>query len=160
MMLADGFSRLSVVSTALTSMPLVWMEHTLNNSLIFLGTVGNYHIGIYTRLLLMFLVDPLTTPRGFLMRRWIDMTSMLKSLAPTRAFDFFTYSELIYWFCFVVLINPFRWKWALFVFMGIGRNLPAKIVGEEDRLRNGLGYKESVHRGDEKDGIGAFASVG
>lgn len=108
-----------------------------------IGTVGNYHIGIYTRLLLMFLVDPLTTPKPFWMRRWIDMTTFLKSLAPTRAFDFFTYSELIYWFCFVVLINPFRWKWALFVFCGISTGLPAKIVEEEDRLRNGLGYEKS-----------------
>ena len=106
-----------------------------------IGTVGNYHIGIYTRLLLMFLVDPLTTPHTWWMKRWIDMTSFLKSLAPTKAFDFFTYSELIYWFCFVVLINPFRWKWALFVFFGIGKGLPARIVEQEDRLRNGFQKK-------------------
>lgn len=108
-----------------------------------IGTVGNYHIGIYTRLLLMFLVDPLTTPKTWWMKRWIDMTSTLKSLAPTRAFDFFTYSELIYWFVFVTLINPFRWKWALFVFFGIGSQLPAKVVEQEDKLRNGLGYEKS-----------------
>ena len=107
-----------------------------------IGTVGNYHIGIYTRLLLMFLVDPLTTPKTYWMKKWIDMTSTLKSLAPTKAFDFFTYSELIYWFCFTVVINPFRWKWALFVLFGIGEGLPAKIVEEEDRFRNGLGYKQ------------------
>lgn len=108
-----------------------------------IGTVGNYHIGIYTRLLLMFLVDPLTTPRTYWMKRWIDMTSTLKSLAPTRAFDFFTYSELIYWFCFVVLINPFRWKWAFFVFFGIGSSLPARVVEQEDRLRGRIGYEKS-----------------
>ena len=107
-----------------------------------IGTVGNYHIGIYTRLLLMFLVDPLTTPRTWWMKRWIDMTSTLKSLAPTRAFDFFTYSELIYWFVFIVLINPFRWKWALFVFFGIGESLPRRIVEREEQLRNGLGYRK------------------
>lgn len=103
-----------------------------------IGTVGNYHIGIYTRLLLMFLVDPLTTPKTGWMKRWIDMTSKLKSLAPTRAFDFFTYSELIYWFVFVVAINPFRWKWALFVFFGIGQALPMRVVQEEERIRNGM----------------------
>lgn len=108
-----------------------------------IGTVGNYHIGIYTRLLLMFLVDPLTTPKTWWMERWIDMTSTLKSLAPTRAFDFFTYSELIYWFCFIVVINPFRWKWALFVFFGIGQGLPSAIVEQEDKLRNGLGLQKS-----------------
>jgi hypothetical protein len=100
-----------------------------------IGTVGNYHIGIYTRLLLMFIVDPLTTPRPWWMKRWIDMTSVLKRMAPTKAFDFFTYSELIYWFLFVVAINPFRWKWALFVLFGIGKNMPVSIVEEEDKLR-------------------------
>ncbi|ELR06031.1 hypothetical protein VC83_02259 [Pseudogymnoascus destructans] len=28
-----------------------------------IGSVGNWHIGIYTRILLMFLLDPLTRPR-------------------------------------------------------------------------------------------------
>ena len=107
-----------------------------------IGTVGNYHIGIYTRLLLMFLVDPLARPRSSMMKRWIDMTSTIKALAPTQAFDFFTYSELIYWFVFVVVINPFRWKWAAFVLFGIGSQLPMKIVEEEDRLRNGVGYEK------------------
>ena len=106
-------------------------------------TVGSYHIGIYTRMLLMFLVDPLTTPRTWWMKRWVDFTTTIKSLGPTKAFDFFTYSELIYWFTFITLINPFRWKWFLFVFFGIGKNMPTKIVEQEDRLRNGLGYKQS-----------------
>ncbi|KIX05995.1 uncharacterized protein Z518_03969 [Rhinocladiella mackenziei CBS 650.93] len=110
-----------------------------------IGTVGSYHIGIYTRMLLMFLVDPLAAPRPWWMKRWVDFTSAIKSLAPTKAFDFFTYSELIYWFCFVTIINPFRWKWAFFVLFGIGKDLPAKIVGEEDRLRNGMGYIKSKY---------------
>jgi hypothetical protein len=62
------------------------------------------------------------------MKRWIDMTNQLKSLAPARAFDFF--------------INPFRWKWALFVFFGIGAGLPRAIVEREEQLRDGLGYKK------------------
>lgn len=103
-----------------------------------IGTVGNYHIGIYTRMLLMFLVDPLATPRPVLMRRWVDATSFVKGLAPTGAFDFFTYSELMFWFIFVALINPFRWKWLLFVFCGIGEGLPRSIVEKEDRLRGML----------------------
>jgi len=105
-----------------------------------IGTVGNYHIGIYTRLLLMFLVDPLTRPKEYWMKRWIDMTTFLKSRSPIGAFDFFTYAELIWWFTFVVAINPFRWKWALFVFFGIGKGLPLRIVADEDVVRNGLGY--------------------
>lgn len=114
-----------------------------------IGTVGNWHIGIYTRLLLMFLVDPLARPNSFWTKKWIDMTSTIKSLAPTKAFDFFTYSELIYWFVFVALVNPFRWKWAVFVFFGIGDGLPRAIVEKEDKLRNGLGYEKNY----DQDGL-------
>ncbi|KUL89390.1 hypothetical protein ZTR_04332 [Talaromyces verruculosus] len=100
-----------------------------------IGTVGNYHIGIYTRFLLMFLVDPLTRPREGLMKLWIDFTRVVKRFAPTGAFDFFTYAELIYWYCFVSIINPFRWKWVPFIFFGLFQGLPLAIVEEEDRLR-------------------------
>ncbi|KAI2618011.1 FAD/NAD(P)-binding domain-containing protein [Hypomontagnella submonticulosa] len=108
-----------------------------------IGTVGNWHIGIYTRILLMFLVDPLTRPATFWMERWIDMTKVLKATAPTGAFDFFTYLELIWWFFFCVTVNPFRWKWALFVFFGLGYALPKRVVAAEDRIRNGVGAGES-----------------
>jgi len=104
-----------------------------------IGSVGNWHVGIYTRILLMFLSDPLTRPRPFWMERWIDMTRFLKRFAPTGAFDFFTYLELIWWFTFCIAVNPFRWKWALFVFFGIGSALPRKVVDAEDKLRHDLG---------------------
>ena len=110
-----------------------------------IGAVGNYHVGIYCRLLLMFLVDPLARPQEYWMKKWIDMTTAIKRTAPTGAFDFFTYSELIYWFVFCVAINPFRWKWALFVFCGIGSALPLKIVQGEDHVRNGLGIQKRQH---------------
>lgn len=100
-----------------------------------IGTVGNYHIGIYTRFLLMFLVDPLSRPNEWLMKLWINFTRFVKQRAPTGAFEFFTYAELIYWFCFVIVINPFRWKWGLFVMTGRGAALPKRVVQEEDRLR-------------------------
>lgn len=106
-----------------------------------IGSVGNFHIGIYTRVLLMFLIDPLTRPSEYWMKKWIDMTRFIKSRSPIGAFDFFTYSELIWWFFFCVTINPFRWKWALFVFTGIGLGLPLAVVGREDHLlRNGVGW--------------------
>lgn len=60
------------------------------------------------------------------------------------AFDFFTYGELLYWFLFAILINPFRWKWAAFVLFGIGTALPFNVVKEENRLRNGLGMKKAA----------------
>ncbi|OIW31851.1 FAD/NAD(P)-binding domain-containing protein, partial [Coniochaeta ligniaria NRRL 30616] len=104
-----------------------------------IGTVGNWHIGIYSRILLMFLVDPLTRPSEFWMKRWIDMTRLLKAASPTGPFDFFTYLELVWWFVFCVAFNPFRWKWALFVFFGLGFVLPKNIVQLENKIRNGLG---------------------
>ncbi|KAI1334441.1 monooxygenase [Xylariaceae sp. FL0016] len=112
-----------------------------------IGTVGNWHIGIYTRILLMFLVDPLTRPSTFWMERWIDMTKLLKATAPTGAFDFFTYVELIWWFTFCVTVNPFRWKWAFFVFFGIGAALPKRVVRAEAGIRNGLGMNSSEGEG-------------
>ncbi|KAK4554338.1 hypothetical protein LTR86_008546 [Recurvomyces mirabilis] len=103
-----------------------------------IGTVGNYHIGIYTRFLLMFLVDPLARPSESRMKTWVDFTRWVKLRAPAGALEFFTYAELIYWFVFVVAVNPFRWKWAAFVLFGIGVGLPRRIVEEEDKLRNGF----------------------
>ncbi|KAF1985787.1 FAD/NAD(P)-binding domain-containing protein [Aulographum hederae CBS 113979] len=109
-----------------------------------IGTVGSYHIGIYTRFLLMYLVDPLARPREWWMKRWIDMTRTIKSKAPGGAFDFFTYSELIYWFIFTIAINPFRWKWAAFVLFGFGSSLPMSIVEREDRIRDGIGMQNGT----------------
>lgn len=106
-----------------------------------IGAVGNWHIGIYTRFLLMFLVDPLARPTEGLMKLWIDFTRWVKRFAPTGAFDFFTYSELVYWFVFVILINPFRWKWAMFVLTGRGAALPKAVVEQEDRFREKTGKK-------------------
>ncbi|KAF2005822.1 FAD/NAD(P)-binding domain-containing protein [Amniculicola lignicola CBS 123094] len=102
-----------------------------------IGTVGNYHIGIYTRFLLMYLSDPLTPPRTYWMKKWVDMTRTIKAFAPGGALDFFTYSELIYWFVFTIVINPFRWKWAAFVLFGIGKDLPLRVVEEEKKLMDG-----------------------
>ena len=104
-----------------------------------IGTVGSWHIGIYTRLLLAFLVDPLARPVPWWAKRWIDMTSWVKRKSPKGAFDFFTYGELVYWFVFVVAVSPFRWKWAPFVFFGLGQQLPLKVVQKENWLRGHVG---------------------
>lgn len=72
------------------------------------------------------------------------MTRVLKGLAPTGAFDFFTYLELLWWFPFCVAFNPFRWKWAFFVFFGLGIVLPKRIAEEEGRVRNGMGMKQGA----------------
>ncbi|QPH02574.1 hypothetical protein C2857_006786 [Epichloe festucae Fl1] len=112
-----------------------------------IGSVGNWHIGIYNRILLMFLVDPLTRPSPFWMKRWIDMTKFFKKTSPTGAFDFFTYLELVWWFVFCVTFNPFRWKWAVFVFFGVGIDLPKAFVEREKRLLNGARGYNNVDTG-------------
>ncbi|ERT03419.1 hypothetical protein HMPREF1624_01734 [Sporothrix schenckii ATCC 58251] len=112
-----------------------------------IGTVGNWHIGIYTRILLMFLVDPLTRPSPFWMERWIDMTRVLKQWSPTKAFDFFTYLELIWWFVFCIAFNPFRWKWAIFVFFGVGIGLPRATIEMESGIRDTVGITEKKGTG-------------
>lgn len=118
-----------------------------------IGTVGNYHIGIYTRFLLMYLVDPLARPRTWWMKRWIDMTRTVKAWSPTGAFEFFTYSELLWWFVFTLWFNPFRWKWIPFVLFGIGKDLPLKVVEKEDRVRNEAGIRNMWSNPDETGGL-------
>lgn len=97
-----------------------------------IGTVGHFHIGVYTRLLLMFLTDPLTRPPASAMRFWVRLTQWLKKAAPTTgALEFFTYAELCWWFLECVLVNPFRWKWVPFVVAGWRR--PLRVVQAEKR---------------------------
>ncbi|KAF2431715.1 FAD/NAD(P)-binding domain-containing protein [Tothia fuscella] len=110
-----------------------------------IGTVGNYHIGIYTRFLLMYLVDSLARPREPFMKFWINMVRKVKAKAPGGAFDFFTYGELLWWFFFTLVINPFRWKWAFFVLFGIGTALPMSVVRQEDRFRTMTNGSKKIH---------------
>lgn len=86
-----------------------------------IGTVGNIHIGLYTRLLLMFIADPSTKPSATWMRMWVDWTRMWKWRAPGGALEFFTYSELILWVVLSLIVNPWRWQWIPFVLFGWGR---------------------------------------
>ncbi|OKL58045.1 hypothetical protein UA08_06811 [Talaromyces atroroseus] len=86
-----------------------------------IGTVGNVHIGLYTRLLLMYIADPSTKPTAAWMRVWVDWTRMWKWRAPGGALEFFTYSELILWVVLSLVFNPWRWRWIPFVLFGWGR---------------------------------------
>lgn len=101
-----------------------------------IGTVGNIHIGIYTRILLMFVADPATRPSTAWMRAWVDLTRVFKRGAPGGALDFFTYHELMWWFLLCLIMNPLRWKWALFVMTGWGSALPKNKRGEA-QVNNG-----------------------
>lgn len=86
-----------------------------------IGTVGHIHIGLYTRTLLMFLLDPRTKPTPKDMKRWIDFTRWYKERAPNKAFDFFTYSEMMLWILECMLLKPQRWTWMIFVLFEWGK---------------------------------------
>lgn len=47
-----------------------------------IGTVSNYHIGIYTRFLLMYLVDPLARPSEPVAKFWVRVVKWVKRRAP------------------------------------------------------------------------------
>lgn len=81
------------------------------------------------------------------------MTRLLKWSSPVGPFEFFTYLELVWWFVFCIAFNPFRWRWAFFVFFGLGFALPRRVVGAEDMVRNEL------NAGDPKDGRDMGQSV-
>ncbi|RHZ54871.1 uncharacterized protein CDV56_100997 [Aspergillus thermomutatus] len=93
--------------------------------------VGNIHIGLYTRLLLMFIVDPSTRPSLAWMHAWVDWTRAWKQGSPGGALEFFTYSELVGWIVLSLASNPFRWKWILFVLGGWGNPLPPSMMHQE-----------------------------
>ncbi len=77
------------------------------------------------------------------------MTRLLKTASLTGPFELFTYLELVWWFAFCVAFNPFRWKWALFVFFGLGFVLRKRVLEVEDRVRGGLrGHEEKADAGD------------
>jgi hypothetical protein len=120
-----------------------------------IGTVGHFHIGIYTRLLIMFLTDPLTIPSLKLMKLWINTFRLIKSTAPTGAFDYFTYFEMCFWFFTVLVVNPFRLKWAPFVVLGWGKWIPDVVVLMEDFVRKLFGMKTHKEAREEKDVLDA-----
>lgn len=91
-----------------------------------IGTVGGSHIGIYTTILLMFLVDRRTQPDYHQMRAWVDRVSWWKSRSPAGPLDFVTWGELQCWFMVFILSNPYRWSWLLFLLFGLGRALPIR----------------------------------
>jgi hypothetical protein len=74
------------------------------------GTVGHIHIGMYTRLLIVFLLEPSTKPTQAQMERWILWVGWFKRKAPQAALDYFTYSELMLLFVSCILLRPALWQ--------------------------------------------------
>ncbi|KAI0766412.1 FAD/NAD-P-binding domain-containing protein [Trametes elegans] len=85
-----------------------------------IGTVGHFHIGIYTRILLLLLMDPQSRPTPQGMKLWVDSLRFLKSnrVEPGDALSFFTYMELVVWFLAFHLSRVSRLKWIVFTMLG------------------------------------------
>ncbi|WFD19775.1 hypothetical protein MCAP1_002011 [Malassezia caprae] len=84
------------------------------------GTVGHIHIGIYARILSLFLLDEGTRPPPHDMRLWVDFIHFLKDRAPGGQLEFFTYMELCLWFISFLFMRPLRLKYCFFVLFGYG----------------------------------------
>ncbi|KAF8152257.1 hypothetical protein B0H34DRAFT_111065 [Crassisporium funariophilum] len=85
-----------------------------------IGTVGHFHIGIYTRILLTLLLDKTARPAPKDMKLWVDVLRFIKRGATGGAFGFFTYMELTIWLLGFHLLRPDRLRWLFFIMNGWG----------------------------------------
>ncbi|KAM0746939.1 FAD/NAD(P)-binding domain-containing protein [Meredithblackwellia eburnea MCA 4105] len=80
-----------------------------------IGTVGNWHIGLYTRILLVFLLDERARPSPKGMKLWVDLLNWLKvktfGAGDKSGLSFFTYTELCLWIITFHSFNLARLPW-------------------------------------------------
>lgn len=106
-----------------------------------IGTVGNWHIGLYARVLMVFLLDKEARPSPKGMKLWVDLLNWIKVAAfgagDKSGLSFFTYTELVIWIVSFHLFNVHRLPWLFFVLFGWGvKNSAAyvkKTVGHTDK---------------------------
>ncbi|KAL1708023.1 hypothetical protein EV121DRAFT_288075 [Schizophyllum commune] len=89
-----------------------------------IGTVGHFHIGIYTRILLTLLLDPDARPLPKDMKLWVDCVRFVKRGAKGGALGFFTYAELTIWLVLFHIFRPDRLRWIFFIMQGWGVHGP------------------------------------
>ncbi|EPQ60566.1 FAD/NAD P-binding domain-containing protein [Gloeophyllum trabeum ATCC 11539] len=85
-----------------------------------IGTVGHFHIGIYTRILLTLLLDKDARPAPKDMKLWVDNVRFVKRGAKGGPLSFFTYMELTIWLLLFHLFRPDRIRWLFFIMQGWG----------------------------------------
>ncbi|CZT14725.1 related to ACB 4-hydroxyacetophenone monooxygenase [Ramularia collo-cygni] len=83
-----------------------------------IGSVGGVHIGLYTRFLLAFVMDPEARPSERFMKGWVDLVHILKKPYPGGALSFVSSAELFFWIVVVIAVQPSLWKWASFILSG------------------------------------------
>ncbi|MCO5566069.1 hypothetical protein L7F22_019745 [Adiantum nelumboides] len=84
------------------------------------GTVAHVHIGIYARILAVFLMEADTRPHPRDARLWVDGIRWFKENAPGGKLSFFTYMELMIWLVSFLFFRLNRLKYAFFVLFGWG----------------------------------------
>ncbi|KAJ3552364.1 hypothetical protein NM688_g4187 [Phlebia brevispora] len=85
-----------------------------------IGTVGHFHIGIYARILMTFLMDRNARPTPKDMKLWVDCVRFIKRGAKGGALGFFTYMELVIWLVIFHIFRFDRLKWLFFILQGWG----------------------------------------
>ncbi|KAH8105192.1 FAD/NAD-P-binding domain-containing protein [Cristinia sonorae] len=85
-----------------------------------IGTVGHFHIGIYTRILLTLLMDKDARPTPKDMKLWVDVIRFIKKGAKGGALGFFTYMELTIWLLLFHVLRLDRLRWVFFIMQGWG----------------------------------------
>ncbi|WFD01261.1 hypothetical protein MYAM1_004023 [Malassezia yamatoensis] len=85
-----------------------------------IGTVGHVHIGIYARILTLFLNDPSTRPSPKDMRLWVDCIRWIKENAPGGQLEFFTYMEMCVWYLLFLGLRYSRLHYCFYILNGYG----------------------------------------
>ncbi|KAE8257587.1 hypothetical protein A4X13_0g2263 [Tilletia indica] len=85
-----------------------------------IGTVGNWHIGIYARIAMVLLMDERCRPHPRNMRLWTDLIRFIKEKSPAPGLTFFTYTELIIWLVGFIFVVPRRTRYFFFILFGYG----------------------------------------
>ncbi|PWN29568.1 FAD/NAD(P)-binding domain-containing protein [Jaminaea rosea] len=84
------------------------------------GTVGHVHIGVYARILAMFLLEPSTRPSTKDARLWVDFIRWFKANAPGGALSHFSYMEMCIWMVSFPFFRPSRLPYLFFCLFGLG----------------------------------------
>ncbi|KAI5479695.1 dimethylaniline monooxygenase (N-oxide forming) [Pseudohyphozyma bogoriensis] len=103
-----------------------------------IGTVGNWHIGLYARVLMVFLLDETCRPSPKDMKLWVDFltwlkTKLLGSSEKASGLAFFTYTELCIWIVTFHFFNISRLPWLWFVLFGWGVKPESNVAVKKAR---------------------------
>ncbi|KAJ7735242.1 FAD/NAD(P)-binding domain-containing protein [Mycena maculata] len=111
-----------------------------------IGTVGHFHIGMYTRILLTLLLDENARPSPKDMKLWVDAVRFMKRGAAGGPLGFFTYAELTIWLVMFHLLRPDRLRWLIFIMFGWGVHAKEGKSEESQGIPMERDRKEEVHR--------------